>query len=712
MTKFIEDLGKVPVLRVLFPLVIGIILERGWETGQFSTWLIGSALGLLFLSFIFRSITGLPGKVSAFLLLPAFFLLFISAGIFHTRSLDHPGSSCFQGGQVYVSGIVSSDPEEKANSYVVAFETEYFVSKDSVFPIEQIVLLYIPKDSLAPVLVPGQRWLFRSRVQEIRNNGNPGEFDYAAFMLRKGISSLVFTDPGSGVQLFPSQEKRLKYLPGKIRRKIRSSWDLHDPDHAVLSAITLGDKSMIPTKTRDAFVGSGAMHLLAVSGLHVGMIWWILDLLIAFPRRKAAFRILKVVFILSILWMYAGITGFSESVSRSVTMFSLISLARAISRNSNIYNTLFLSAFILLVIDPLRIEEPGFQLSYLAVFGIVSIHPLLEKMLPVPNKILKRLSDLVFVSIAAQLATLPVSLIYFHQFPVYFIFTNILAIPLVSVVLALFVVFSPFFILDFHPEFFLGFLEWLSHLLNQVVGLISSLPGSAIRDIPMSTAGCLLLVLVIFSLTGFALYKRVSWLLISMASACCILFFSGVLRLPDPSIHELHVYNFKDCTVLTSISNRQYKDYLFYQDEPPGRYVMGYLQSRGKMNRQCTDYELIEINVSGMDSLIDQPGDGLLRDMIQICDGAWGTVSGGSGILICGACSGPDLDRILEHASWDIVVFRKDYPWISALLAEKLSTVTCIADASLKEYELKGLKAVLPELFITSEVGAWSNIPR
>lgn len=690
---------------MLFPLLIGILAESSYQTGQIPYWLICTALCLIFVALIFGSFKSWILRILPYLIPTALFLLFISAGIFHCRWIMQQKPTVVREGEMFVSGIVRSDPEEKEKTFVLAVEVEFYVNRDSIMSAEQVILIYIPKDSLMPVLYPGERWLFRGRVQEIRNNGNPGEFDYAAYMQRKGISCMMFAESGSCVRLNPAPGMQLKYLPGKIRRKIRSSWDLHNPDLAVLSAITLGDKSMIPLETRDAFVGSGAMHLLAVSGLHVGMIWWILDLLIIFPRRKAAFRILKVVLILGILWLYAGITGFSESVSRSVTMFSLISLARAISRNSNIYNTLFLSAFILLVIDPQRIEEPGFQLSYLAVFGIVSIHPVLERMLPVSNKILKRVTDLVFVSIAAQLATFPISLLYFHQFPLYFMFTNILAIPLVSLLLALFVIFSPFFILDFHPEFFLWILEKLCHLLNQVVGLISSLPGSAIRDIPMSAAICLLLMLLIFSLTGFAIYKRVIWLILSTGISCCILLFSGTMRIPDLSIRELHIYNFMDYTAITSISDRKYSDYLFYQEEFPDRFVNGYLQSRGKMNRQSTDYHLLKIDVGAKANSMSEP-------KVQICVGAWGILSGGKKILVCGACSLPDLDRILELVSWDIVVFRNSSPRLTEVQADLLDGVTCIADGSIKEYELKRIKAHIPGIYITSEEGAWSSISR
>ncbi len=705
MNKFIQDIGKVPVLRVLFPFLVGIIIGLNFSERNLNVWLFSVALivfsVLMAIWFLKRGYS----NQKVMLLSPGLSLLFAFIGVLYSMELREKAPDIVCEGKALVSARLLSDIEEKGNNYVVSIETDQWIINDTLLQNKQKMMLYIKKDSLVPEMFAGEKWIFGGEVRRIKNNGNPGEFDYAAYMHRKGFWNILFVSPKIYTRLSEPPVRSLKYLPDRIARNIRNGWNMDDPDIAVLNAITLGDKHMLTREIRSAFSGSGAMHLLAVSGLHVGMIWWILDKIIRLPRRKRLFRIVKVLIILGILWVYAGITGFSDSVTRSVTMFSLVSIATSFSRSSNIYNTLFLSAFILLALKPSRIVEPGFQLSYLAVFGIVSLHPLLSKVFSIRSKPGKRISDLIFVSIAAQLATLPLSLLYFHIFPVYFILTNLVAIPIVSLILALFVLFSPLFLMNIHPEFFSMILLKMTHLLNVIVNSISSLPGAVIENVSLKPAISLLLLVFIFSSAAFFIYKRVSWIIISVALLASAFFISSYTHQKDRDLESITIYNFHDCTVISCAGSGEEETYLLYQNEKPGPYTYDYLSMAGTYNKKEGNSRMIEIETNS-DSLHT------CNRIFEICDGAWALSYAGQKILICGDCKGNNLQQMLDEIQWDLVVFRAGLPYLSEQHINLLERTLVLADGTFRNFELNRLKNALPNIYATSVNGAFLlNIP-
>jgi len=666
-----------------------------------SAWLFTSALAvfsfLLLIWFLKRKST----YQKVILLWPGFTLLFVIIGVLYSKGLQEKVPAIVSEGAVHVSACLLSDLEEKGNNYVVSAEIDLWYINDTIHQDKQKLRLYIKKDSLVPKMYAGEKWIFGGEVRPIKNNGNPGEFDYAAYMQRKGFWNVLFVSGNSYTKISGSPARSIKYLPDKIARNIRKDWNMDDPDIAVLNAITMGDKRLLTHETKSAFSGSGAMHLLAVSGLHVGMIWWILDKLIRFPRRKRFFKFAKVLIILGILWIYAGITGFSDSVTRSVTMFSLVSVATLFSRTTNIYNTLFLSAFLLLVLKPSRIVEPGFQLSYLAVFGIVTIHPLLCKIIPVQNRFLKRVLDLIFVSIAAQLATLPISLLYFHIYPLYFLLTNLVAIPIVSLILAMFVLFAPLFLLNIQAEFFSMILLKATHLLNVIVNLISSFPGAVIENISINPMLSVSLLFLVFATAAIFIYKRVRWMILSLAILVSGLLISAKTHQQSINNESTMVYNFHDCTAIQCVTNGKAEAYLFFNNMKPSQYTYDYLKNAGTLNMQKGNSILVEIETEE-DSLYHEGG------IKQICKGAWGLFSSGKRILICGDCQKTQLQHILQEIQWDVVIFRAGLPFLSQQHTKLLEGIEVIADGSLQNYELKHLRNILTSFYETDKNGAYS----
>lgn len=316
----------------------------------------------------------------------------------------------------------------------VLAEISFVVGSDTMVPHHEKILFYtnertIERYDLLYVL---------TKYKPIRNSGNPGEFDAEHYWNGQNVRSMGFLS----AQNFLFIDGREPTLLEALREKMASSLknilqvSLNEDEQAVAIALILGDKTLLSPETKKQFSSAGAMHVLAVSGLHVGIILEILIFLLGrFPRFIS--RSGAMITALVIIWIYAALINFPSSVVRAGLMFSFLVIGRLIGRDNNGLNVLFLSAFIMLLIKPLWIYDIGFQLSYLAMIGILTLYKPIATLFYLKNKWLKKVWEGTAVGIAAQLFTLPVTLYYFHQFPNYFLLTNIGMMVFAGLVLGL-----------------------------------------------------------------------------------------------------------------------------------------------------------------------------------------------------------------------------------------------------------------------------------
>jgi competence protein ComEC len=242
---------------------------------------------------------------------------------------------------------------------------------------------------------------------------------------------------------------------------------------ALANAIFLGERQYLSKETLQNFQASGTIHILAISGLHIGILLIFLNFIFAFVKRYIGV-LPFIITTLSLLWLYAMMTGFSPSVTRAVTMFSFLQIGLQLKRSTNIYNTIFASALLMMLVNPNVIYQVGFQMSYAAVLSIVSFFPIIIKYFTVRHKIAQWFIDLLVVSASAQLGVLPFSLYYFHQFPVYFFLANLLVIPLLF--LLLFYGFS--YILIALTGFIIPKSDWLfEQILSIILGINKHIAG-------------------------------------------------------------------------------------------------------------------------------------------------------------------------------------------------------------------------------------------
>lgn len=713
MSEITLDLRKVPVVRAVFPFAAGLALHAFLpdSAGIWNLFIMGGAMLviLILVPFFFLLRSGIESAVYG----PGTMLFFFLAGSACMKVSSLPAASDLDGMHGFVTGRVRDAPVEKERSWVIQVEAVRFDSDSTTFALRENIQVYIQKDSVIPLFTPGTLWLFMGELNAIRNRGNPGEFDYASYMQRRSFRYYLFCSSARCIDPHPSAN----YLPARIRQRIISTWNREGQDNpaaAVLSAITLGYKSELDRQTRQSFTDAGAMHLLAVSGLHVGMVWWILDLLLRFPRHTAFWRTFKLVLILIILWFYAGITGFSDSVTRSVTMFSLVALSKTLNRNSNIFNTLLLSGFLLLLLKPERIMEPGFQLSYMAVFGIVTIQPQFSLLYKSCSKPVKWVLDLVSVSIAAQLGTLPLVLLYFHQFPVWFILTNIVAIPIVGILLAAFVLFSPFLILLPEYELFSFLLLKFASILNTVIGAISSLPWAVIPDIFLHPIVAGSLMAAVVSLVGLMIYQRFIILMSLLFAITLTGSISAYLSFNTSEKQSFEVFNFNSATIISGLYGAERNTFIFSNDSSVDAYTEDFIQSLKRIPGPIREHKVLIKGVFNKDGLNkdvanqDGPDQNSPEGMAKIGEALWSLSLCDLDVLVVGRCSKTDLCRSFEGHNWDVAIFRTGYPRFREEQSRLPKETIVVGDGTLRDFEVEFLKQSFPGAYMVKDRGAFS----
>jgi competence protein ComEC len=376
------------------------------------------------------------------------------------------------------------------------------------------VLAYFEKSENIKSLQPGMQLVIYGKPQLIKNRVYPFEFNYQQYSRRKGIGHRIYLKKDD-YELLSCKVHSLKYDALIIRENILgrlAASGIKGEAFDVLSAITLGSRYNLDPETTRSFIKTGTIHVLAVSGGNVAVIYFFLYLLFGFLNKRKTLFLFALV-ILTGIWIYTFITGLSPSVLRAAVMFSFIVIGKNLKRNPDVYNSLASSAFILLFLQPALLFDAGFELSYAAVFSIVSIQPLLYKICFFRLWIMDKLWILFTVSVAAQIGTLPFSLWYFHQFPSYFWITNIVVVPFISIFLYLSIL-----ILLIAPVFsYIGFLmaqslEWACNALLHFLHFAENLPFALIENIYLTPAQLFFGVVILLFIIFFLIYHRSGYL--------------------------------------------------------------------------------------------------------------------------------------------------------------------------------------------------------
>ena len=638
----VRDMKRTPVIRILLPFsggaLYGTLGSMVFSPGEVIIPGVILCVVLVLVWLIFRRN---PRLRSIFFSPLAFVLLFwtgVGGGV-----LDRPAEPGLPVDErVMVMGRILETPVERNGRMVFEVDLRLVAGADTFYRARTVVKAYMhlystvdsseQQDpySVSQMPVPGEIWCLTGILVAIRNNGNPGEVDYASILKRKNRWYRFYCDTVSkGICQLPVMRQGVLSAE-RIREEAMAKWEGPDQVISLLRAVCLGDRSGLSKETREFYQRAGGMHVLAVSGLHVGLIWWVLHRALSPLVRLLRKEIFRVVLILALLWFYAWVTGFSSSVCRSVTMFSLFSASRLMSQRSHSVNVVLVSMFFLIVLHPGRMLDVGFQLSYAAVLAIVTIHPLFQRAIKTKNPLLRWIWEATGISLAAQLGTFPLVVYYFHQVPVYALITNLLAIPLLSCIIALFVVSVPFMVTGAGTAIINRLLILLGGLMNGSMEAIASIPGSVLGNLfmdPLNAVLCMILVILVI-----LWIRKPGGALSTLFLLTLVLIFvqNARIRTSLQSTNQASVAHFRKSSLVTIREGLEVDHYIWCSDPASWNYMEKYINTA--WGRGC--YKVSVIRVSEAPS---GQAHGRISSCIRISPGVWTVGNGGvRGIVISG----------------------------------------------------------------------------
>lgn len=536
---------EVPFLRISLPMAVGIITGYYIKPGNafiFSISLIALAVLAVSLCFNRRPVNVIFG-ISITL------ALFIAGTALYT--LQKRSLSTLPEKEIIIMCTVSGYPEERERSYRFLASMNAIIENYNTEPLYGSVLLYLNKDSIPARFSPGDKLLIKFVPQEITNRGNPCEFDYRFYMENRGCRYYAFINEKAVIKHIVPYHKRLVHKALILRESVigmYKSLGLNGSRLAIVSAITLGYRDMVDNEQKQEFIRAGVMHIMAVSGLHAGIVSLFVSSILFFLRKRLKW--LRVIITLITLWGFAIVTGLSTSVMRASIMFSFLHAGGLMRRHVNSINSVLASSFIQMLIRPSVIFDSGFLLSYSAVIALICFYREFYLKLNFKNLPADRIWQASAVTIVAQLGTLPLTITLFNRFPSFFFIANIIIVPLVSVLVITGCLIPLIYPLRFISEPVAGFLNLITGIIETIVHKISVLPFSAIENIGMTGVECFFLSGFIFFFL-YWLFKRES-VALSVPLVFLLLFISAgtVKHTINKRSAELIVYNSLNTTCM------------------------------------------------------------------------------------------------------------------------------------------------------------------
>ncbi|MDR1758329.1 MAG: ComEC family competence protein [Bacteroidales bacterium] len=520
------NFSNYPVLKLLVPFILGIICARYCYFSMLTCQILGFvSFGILLFSIIFCRFLSHDRQWVAGLLMQISFVIF---GYILATARMEPfqwqkkqalalENTCWVGHLQETPVAKGEKAKCKVEILQTADNKPFFIN----------VILYFPASILNDSLKMGDVLLLNTRLRPFAPPKNPDSFDYGEMMRRRGIFYSGYVLANDYTYLCHARCGFIKPYAKKIQQtcvRLFSTAGLQGPEHDIIAAMLLGDVDEMDPELRTTYADAGVSHILAVSGMHVGIIFMVMNTLLKPMEYNRRTRILKTILLILTVWGYATITGLSPSVTRAATMFAFVSFGNLLKRHTCIFHSLYASLFIILIINTNLLFETGFQLSYLAVFGIVMFQPLLLRIWNPKNKIFSYLWGIITVSIAAQLSTGALSLCCFGQFPNYFLLSNVSVILLSVIVMITGII-----------VLLCSFSGWLViragillsceiKFMNSLILFIEQMPGAVSRNISLLPLQAFLIYLFLLSFYLCIIFKNKKLLFFGLF---VLLFFSG-----------------------------------------------------------------------------------------------------------------------------------------------------------------------------------------
>ena len=504
------------------------------------------------------------------------------------------------------------------------------------------IIVNIQKDSLKNLII-GNVIKVKTVLQQNSSTKNPNQFDYGKYLANKQIYAQIYTNK-TEIVINKNLKKDIWYYSGRLHSRIVRNLEkanFNNEEMNVALALILGQQQDISSDIIQDYQYSGATHILSVSGLHVGFIMLFINFILKPIPNTRKGSLIKLISILLSLGAFAIISGLSPSVLRSVVMFSFLAIGNHLRRSGSIYHTLLVSMLLILLCEPYFLFDVGFQLSYLALFFIVWLQPLLKQIWTPKYKIQITIWNALTVSFAAQIGTLPLCLYYFHQFPGLFFVTNIVIIPILSFIMIAGIIVMILAIFMSPPVIIIAIFEKSIYLLNKTIHIVASFEWFVIRDISFNFY--YLLTFYIFIISAIVWNKKPNYnQFVFLLITIVLLQLSFIYTKKEiENTNELIVYNTKKNTLLSERTGK--KITLFTNDTLSKNSILNaYLVGNfGKLSSTNKIKNVLYFNGKKI-SIIDSSG--IYETRIQ------------PDILILTQSPKINLDRILEDLHPKIII--------------------------------------------------------
>jgi len=557
--------NKYPFVRLLLPFAFGVWLCLFFTSFRLNFVALYATMLLLLagLAFLSRYVKNYD-KAWVFGAVLAFYLF--SAGYAITSVHDEQEkATCFRNRsdeiKTYITRVYD-DPEERENSYKVVLEIKELVL-DSVHtvPATGKAIAYFSKDDVAAKLAYGDMLCFSKPIAEVQPPLNPGEFDYQSYLYRKGIVGQIYLGEDEWKPLEGRSANPIYAFSYRFRDLMLASLQkcgINGDEFGVAAAILLGYDDNLTPELRQSYSAAGSMHILCVSGMHVGIIFLMASFLLGFMDRKKWLKTTKQLILLVLIWFYALIAGLSPSIMRASIMISLCIIGEMLNRKGFTINSIAASAFILLCINPNNLFEIGFLLSYSAVIGIVVLEKPIYNLIYIKNKQLDKLWEMEAVALAAQIATMPFTIFYFNQFTTYFWLSNIFLTPISFVVV---LAGMTLILVSWIPYVgtLVGYVVWGTlYVMDKIVIWIESLPLSIIRGLYISRLELFLLLVSLVALLLFVTSKsKRTFYAVTVSLALFVCCFS-VRHMTSRQVEEIEFYSLRKHTAIEFVCRGQH----------------------------------------------------------------------------------------------------------------------------------------------------------
>ena len=542
--------SKYPFLRLLPPLVAGIMLSDAWGHAGVKMQSLFFVLCVLILA-----MTLLSHALHSYRYRWTFGLLTVCS-------------------MIYIGWFRQQLDAEKKDTTLQSSRNEWVVAKVVESPIEKDrsvkavlaldggkVMAYFDKSGRALSLEYGDLICFAEEIEAVPPPLNPGEFNYQAYLRRQGVGGRLYLKEGRWHELGINEGNPLLLFACRSRHKLLLALErcgVTEDAFGVGAALLLGYDESLPAQVRQQYVAAGAMHVLCVSGMHVGVVYLlassILDVLM---KKKRLVRVKKILLML-LVWSYALLTGLSPSVLRATLMICFVMLGSLLRKKGNTLNSVAASAFVMLIVNPNNVFSIGFQLSYAAVVGIVLLQRPIYNLLFVNNKLLDKAWEITSVSLAAQVATMPLTLYHFHQFTPYFWLSNLVLTPLSFVAI---MTGMGLLVVSWIPwvSAIVGKVVWgCLSLMNFLVSMVEQLPFSVVKGLyinKVELAMCLLLFVLFMT---FLHFKKKRMLMEILVVSCCLSFSLACRSQSAACQKRITLYSLRKHTCLDLVVGKEH----------------------------------------------------------------------------------------------------------------------------------------------------------